>query len=106
MVLNGAPPVVTPVVTADGLTIHLMTGGPGAALTLTLCRQPVLGRARARAYHRLGCVLCATEALAQGVTTVPDLNHAILNLPRFVAARRLLSRTVPEQRTPPEDLAW
>ena len=96
--MYGVPPVVTPVNTADGLAIHLMTGAPGAAPSLTLCREPALGRVRARAYHRLGCVVCATEALSRGVTVVPDENHAILNLPRFVAARRTLCRTVPDQR--------
>ena len=99
MVSEGAPPAVTTVLSADGRAIHLMTDGSATARSLTLCRQPVLGKARARAYHRLGCVACATEALSQGVTAVPDLNHAILNLPRFVAARKRLSLRVPEQRT-------
>ena len=102
MVTDGIPPVVTTVLAGDGPAIHLMTHDAGALPALTLCRQPVNGRVRARSYHRLGCVLCATEALAQGVTAVPDSNHAILNLPRFLAARRTPSLGVPAQRVPVE----
>ena len=102
MVTDGAPPVVTTVLAGDGQAIHLMTSDGGSLPALTLCRQPVNGRVRARSYHRLGCVLCAAEALAQGVTAVPDANHAILNLPRFLAARRPPSLVVPAQRVPIE----
>ncbi len=88
MISDGAQEQLTSV-RADGPTIHL-TGGrtPGSATAITLCGRAASGPVSAEHFHRQGCLECAQAAVDRGVTSVGDLHHATVNLPRFLAARR------------------
>ncbi len=83
---DAALDLLTTVLVGEGQEIHLAPALPSTP-HLTLCRRPVAGRVSAQRYHRLGCLECATRALARGVTSPEDLHHTAVNLPRFLAAR-------------------
>jgi hypothetical protein len=86
MAPDAVPPRLTTVLAGQGPTIHLASGLP-AAPHLTLCRLPVAGRTSAQRFHRLGCIECASRALDVGITSIEDLHHTAVNLPRFMAGR-------------------
>ena len=87
MVADAVPQILTTVLSADGIVIHL---APAQELTqaLSLCRQPVACRISAQTFHRFGCPECALEAVRRGVTSIADRHQSTVNLPRFLAARR------------------
>ena len=89
MYSDGAPQVLTPVVSTHGTAIHLAAArsprSPGAT---TLCHELAAGPATAQHFHRLGCSRCAQEAVDLGVLSVQDLHNATVNLPRFLAAHK------------------
>jgi hypothetical protein len=94
MAADAVPHLLTTVLARMGQQIHLGPTAP-AANRLTLCGQPVAGRVSAQRFHRLGCIECATYALDRGITSIEDLNHTSVNLPRFIAARESLESTMP-----------
>jgi hypothetical protein len=77
---------LTTVLTAGGPGIHLAPGAPDSP-QLTLCSRPVESRVSAQRFHRLGCPECVQHALDRGVTSIEDLQHANINLPRFMSAQ-------------------
>jgi hypothetical protein len=81
-------PLMTTVLSGSGPEVHLaLARTPSAAATPeTLCVRPVGAGTTVRSYHRLGCPACARVALELGITSVQDLDHATVNLPRFLAA--------------------
>ena len=83
----------TTVLSGDEHVIHLAPTQHQApqppSEQLTLCRRPVACRVSAQTFHRLGCPECAREAVRSGVVSIADRQQATVNLPRFLAARRV-----------------
>ena len=92
MISDGLPQPLTTVLAGGGEQIHLASAPlppqPGE-LPLTLCHKPVRDRVPAQRFHRLGCRECAAAAVHCGITFIQDLEHATVNLPRFLAGRQL-----------------
>ena len=83
---------LTTVLSTDQTVIHVALVEQVSALRMsehrTLCALPVVCQVSARAFHRLGCTACATEAVRNGAVSIADRRQSTVNLPRFLAAVR------------------
>ena len=92
MISDGLPHPLTTVLAGGGEQIHLASvqmPPQRGEQPLTLCLKPVRARVPAQRFHRLGCHECAVAAVHRGITFIQDIEHATVNLPRFLACRPL-----------------
>lgn len=103
------PQLFTTVLCADQTVVHVAgldspaPAGSSREEQLTLCRRPVVCEVASHGFHRNGCADCALEAVRIGILSIADRRQATVNLPRFLAARRLRSNgaadgSMPDQR--------